>query len=386
MRRITRIIYAKKRRIKSCIMQTYLWQNSKWPQMVWNDARMGGLLAEVNMLRGQLSGRLAMLGMKEQNDSMLDTLTQEIIHSSEIEGEQLNRDSVRSSVARQLGLEYDGLPMKDHHIEGVVQVMLDATQNYSARLSDERLFGWHAALFPTGYSGPYKITVAGWRVGYEPMQVVSGAFGHLKVHFEAPPSSVVPKMMGDFMAWVDDDALDMDPLVKAAVAHLWFVTVHPFDDGNGRICRTVTEMLLSRADKTEKRFYSLSSAILSHRKEYYEKLESAQKGGIDVTKWVEWFLITLKDAIASSLSKTEGVVRKTRFYDKHRNTPLNERQRKVLNMLFDGFDGKLNSSKWYKINHCSQDTASRDINDLIAKGILRSTSKGGRSTHYELCE
>jgi len=367
-------------------MQKYLWQNNEWPKMVWKDARLSGLLADVNMLRGQLSGRLTMLGMKEQNDSMIDALTQEIVHSSEIEGEQLNRDSVRSSVARQLGLEYDGLLLEDHHIEGVVQVMLDATQNYSTSLSDERLFGWHAALFPTGYSGAYKIKVAGWRVGEEPMQVVSGALDHLKIHFEAPPSDAVPKMMDDFMAWVDNDTIEIDPLVKAAVAHLWFVTVHPFDDGNGRICRTITEMLLSRADKTEKRFYSLSSAILSHRKDYYEKLESAQKGDMDVTEWVEWFLVTLKDAIMLSLAKTENVVRKTRFWDKHRDTPINERQRKVLNMMFDGFDGKLNSSKWYKINHCSQDTANRDINDLIAKGILHSTAEGGRSTSYEICE
>lgn len=369
--------------------------------MSWQDARLSKLLAEVNMLRGQLAGRLMMLGMHEQTESMVEALTLEIVHSSEIEGEQLNRDSVRSSVARQLGLEYDGLPKEDHYIEGVVQVMLDATQNYSKKLDEERLFGWHAALFPTGYSGAYKITVANWRQGDEPMQVVSGTYGKLKVHYEAPQSDMVPEMMKDFLTWVNTltgSATDnlpsnmVDPLVKAAVAHLWFVTVHPFDDGNGRLCRTITEMLLSKADKTGKRFYSLSSVILNNRKAYYDHLEAAQNTStqlsnpLDVTDWIEWFLQALKDAVEESLSKTDGVVRKTAFWDKHRDTPVNERQRKVLNMLFDGFEGKLNSSKWYKINHCSQDTANRDINDLIAKGILRSTAEGGRSTNYELCE
>ena len=360
--------------------------------MTWQNARLSKLLAEVNTLRGQLVGRLMMLGMHEQTESMVEALTQEIVHSSEIEGELLNRDSVRSSVARQLGMAYNGLPKEDHYIEGVVQVMLDATQNYSMKLDEERLFGWHAALFPTGYSGAYKIKVAGWREGDEPMQVVSGAYGNLKVHYEAPQSDMVPEMMSDFLKWVNDDSIDIDPLVKAAVAHLWFVTVHPFDDGNGRLCRTITEKLLSKADKTGKRFYSLSSVILNNRKAYYDHLEEAQNTsvrpahGLDVTEWVEWFLLALKDAVEVSLAKTDVVVKKAAFWDKHRDTPVNERQRKVLNMLLDGFEGKLNSSKWYKINHCSQDTANRDINDLIAKGILRRATEGGRSTHYELCE
>lgn len=354
--------------------------------MTWQEGELAGLLAEVNMLRGQLVGRLAMFGMYEQSSSMLNALTQEIVHSSEIEGEVLSRDSVRSSIARHLGLESEGLSTKDHYVEGVVQVMMDATQQCNKPLDSQRLFGWHAALFPMGYSGPYRITVADWRKGDDAMQVVSGAFGHEKIHYEAPPSAQVPQMMHDFLAWINDDALLIDPLVKAAVAHLWFVTIHPFDDGNGRLCRTLTEMMLAKADNNGKRFYSLSSVILSRRKDYYNQLEKAQKGSLDVTEWVTWFLHALKDAILSSLSKTDGVIRKVAFWDSHRDTPLNERQRKVLNMLFDGFEGKLNSSKWYKINHCSQDTAYRDITDLIQKGILRSTGEGGRNTNYELCE
>lgn len=362
---------------------TYIWQQSDWPHMTWDGTYLFHTLAEVNMLRGKLLGRISMFGFEEQNKSLLDSLTQEIVHSAKIEGEDLNRDSVRSSVARQLGLEHEGLPVPDHYTEGVVQVMMDAVKHYSTPLDAERLFSWHAALFPTGRSGIHKIAVAQWREGDEPMQVVSGAMGHEKVHYEAPKSSDVPAMMTELINWINRDE-SYDPLVKAAVAHLWFVTVHPFDDGNGRLCRTLTELLLSRADQTSQRYYSLSSEILNHRKEYYDHLEQAQKGGLNITPWVEWFLQTLKTALESALRKTEGVVRKAHFWDEHHNLALNDRQRKVLNMLFDGFEGKLNSSKWYKINHCSQDTANRDIRDLIAKGILKQTEEGGRSTHYEL--
>ena len=315
---------------------------------------------------------------------MLDSLTEEIIHSSEIEGENLNRVSVRSSVARQLGLEHDGLPKTDHYIEGVVQVMLDATQHFQDSLTKERLFGWHSALFPTGYSGMYKITVGDWRKGEEAMQVVSGAMGREKVHYEAPPSFDVPEMMKQLLTWIDDATLGIDPLIKAAVAHLWFVTIHPFDDGNGRLCRTVTEMLLSRADNTSQRYYSLSSEILNHRKDYYTQLEKAQHGGLDITEWIVWFLETLRKALDTALEKTEDIIRKVRFWDEHKDLQLNDRQRKVLNMLLDGFDGKLTSSKWYKITHCSQDTATRDLNDLVKKNILKKGSGGGRSTAYEI--
>ena len=362
----------------------YIWQDKDWPKMWWQDALLGKLLAEVNMLRGQVAGRMAMFGFNEQNDTMLDVVTAEIVNSAEIEGQRLNRDSVRSSVARHLGIETMESPNGNHYVDGVVQVMLDATQNYSKRLDAERLFGWHAALFPTGRSGMYKITVADWRKGDEPMQVVSGAMGREKVHYQAPPSSDVPVMMEDLLRWIEEEN-ETDPLVKAAVAHLWFVSIHPFDDGNGRLCRTITEMMLARADKTAQRYYSMSSEILKHRNNYYTHLEKTQKGELDITEWIVWFLQTLKAALALSLSKTENVIRKVGFWDRHRNTPLNERQRKVLNMMLDGFEGKLNSSKWYKINHCSQDTATRDINDLIDKGILRKTDEKGRSTNYELC-
>lgn len=363
----------------------YIWQDSGWPQMTWQESQLSKLLAEVNMLRGQVVGRMAMFGFNEQSNTMIDALTMEIVNSAEIEGQRLNRDSVRSSVARHLGIETNGVANEDRYIDGVVQVMLDATQNYSKKLDTERQFGWHAALFPTGRSGMYKVTVADWRQGEEPMQVVSGAMGRQKVHYQAPPSSDVPTMMGDLLQWIEEKT-ETDPLVKAAVVHLWFVTIHPFDDGNGRLCRTITEMLLARADKTDQRYYSMSSEIMKHRNSYYDNLEKTQKGELDITEWIEWFLQTLKGALTLSLEKTENVIRKVGFWDKHRDTSLNERQRKVINMILDGFEGKLNSSKWYKINHCSQDTATRDINDLIDKGILRKTEEKGRSTNYELCQ
>lgn len=364
-------------------MTKYIWQQPGWPHMVWRDECFSSILAEVNLLRGKLLGRVSMFGFEEQNLSMLDFLTQEIVHSAKIEGEDLNRDSVRSSVAMHLGLQYEGLPTPDHYTEGVVQVMMDAVQHHADPVDAERLFSWHGALFPTGRSGLYKITVAAWRQGEEAMQVVSGPLGHQKVHYEAPDTQAVPQMMEQLLQWVNTEQ-NIDSLVKAAVAHLWFVTIHPFDDGNGRICRTLTELLLSRADQTSQRYYSLSSEILNHRKAYYEHLEQAQKGDLDVTSWIEWFLQTLKSAVEVALQKTENVVRKAHFWSEHQSLSFNDRQRKVLNMLLDGFEGKLNSSKWYKINHCSQDTANRDIKDLIAKGILRQTDEGGRSTSYEL--
>ena len=263
----------------------YIWQNEHWPHMIWQSDQLSLLLAEVNALRGKLAGRLSMFGMAEQNLSVLNSMTKEIVNSAGIEGETLNRDSVRSSVAHQLGLEYDGLPKSDHYIEGVVQVMIDATQHYQEAISAERLFCWHRALFPYGHSGMYKIRVGAWREGNEPMQVVSGAMGKQKVHYEAPPSNKVEGMMDQLLEWINEQQSTIDPLVKAAVAHLWFVTIHPFDDGNGRLCRTLTEMLLSRADGTPKRFYSLSSEILNKRNGYYNILwygKDAKKATKDV--------------------------------------------------------------------------------------------------------
>lgn len=373
----------KKEKTSDMVDGKYVWQQAGWPHLVWDSSAIEQPLSDVNLLRGQLLGRVSMFGFEEQNLSMLESVTQEILHSAKIEGEDLNRDSVRSSVARQLGLKYEGLPTPDHYTDGVVQVMVDAVQHYGAPLDAERLFAWHAALFPTGRSGMYPITVGAWRTGEAPMQVVSGPLGHQKVHYEAPGSDMVPLMMAQLLDWINAPCTT-DPLVKAAVAHLWFVTVHPFDDGNGRLCRTVTEMLLSRADKTSQRYYSLSSEILGHRKDYYNHLEQAQKGRLDVTEWVLWFLETLKGALETALQRTERVAAKVRFWETHSKIPLNDRQRKVINMMLDGFNGKLNSSKWYKINHCSQDTANRDIRDLLDKGILQQMQEGGRSTHYEL--
>ena len=366
------------------MVEKYIWQHEDWPKMYWDDSQFSELLADVNLLRGKLMGRLSMFGFKEQEDSVLDSITMEIVDSAGIEGETLNHDSVRSSVARHLGLEYAGMTVPDHYTDGVVDVMIDATSGYGEEVDSERLFAWHAALFPMGRSGMYKINVGKWRNEKEAMQVVSGPLGRQKVHYEAPPSGDVPGMMEDFLSWLNSSSEMIDPLVKAAVAHLWFVTIHPFDDGNGRICRTITEYLLSRADCSSKRYYSLSSEILKHRNDYYNHLERTQKGDLNITEWIVWFVETLKKAVEVALDKTERVVKKRMFWDKHHDTPLNERQRKVLNMMLDGFEGKLNSSKWYKINHCSQDTATRDINDLINKGVLRKSEGGGRSTNYEL--
>ena len=362
---------------------TYIWQEKEWPQFTWNNEQIARLLGEVHQELGRLKGIVSMFGLEQKTNTYLENMTQEIVNSAEIEGEVLNRDSVRSSVARQLGLPYAGLPRIDHYVEGVVQIMVDATQHAKEPLTDERLFGWHAALFPTGYSGAYKITVANWRQSQDAMQVVSGAMGHYQVHFEAPPSQRVPGMMLPFLEWLNAPN-SVDSLIKAAIAHLWFVTIHPFDDGNGRLCRTITEMMLARADGMTQRYYSLSSAILNNRKTYYEQLEQTQKGSLDITGWIAWFLVTLYQAIATSISKTDSVIKKTDFWNRHAETAVNERQRKVINRLWDGFEGKLNTSKWAKICHCSQDTALRDIHDLIAKGILRDTGEGGRSKNYEL--
>jgi Fic family protein len=363
----------------------YIWQDKEWPRFTWNNEQIARLLGEVHQELGRLTGIVSMFGFEQKTNTFLDAMTQEIVHSAEIEGEVLNHDSVRSSVARQLGLPYAGLPRIDHYVEGVVQIMLDATQHAEQPLTDERLFGWHAALFPTGYSGAYKITVANWRQSTEAMQVVSGAMGHYLVHFEAPPSKFVPDMMKLFIKWINSTN-EIDPLIKAAIVHLWFVTIHPFDDGNGRLCRTLTEMMLARADGMTQRFYSLSSSILNSRKNYYEILEQTQKGSTDITEWVEWFLQTLYRAITTSISKMDRVIQKTDFWNRHADLSVNERQRKVLNRLWDGFEGKLNTSKWAKMCHCSQDSALRDIQDLIKKGILRDTGEGGRSKNYELIE
>ena len=360
----------------------YLWQNDKFPRFEWESDALLLPLGEVHTLQGQLLGRMSALGF-EGLSQQVEAVTQEIIGSSQIEGVTLNADSVRSSVARHLGLETVGNERSDHYTEGVVNAMMQATQAFAEPLTAERMFGWHAAFFPTGYSDGYKITVANWRVGDEPMQVVSGPMGKEKVHFVAPPSDMVPAMMERFIAWCNTPN-DTDPILRAAIAHLWFVTIHPFDDGNGRMARTITELMLARADNSSQRFYSLSAEIMKQRKEYYDVLEQAQKGAIDVTPWLLWFVKTLRNALVFSLQTTDRVLQKASFWSKHKETELNERQRKIINRLWDGFDGKLTTQKYAKINHCSQDTALRDIQSLMEKGILRKTEEGGRSTNYEL--
>ena len=334
-------------------------------------------------LQGRLVGRMSALGFDLKNSAMLDALTADITKSSEIEGEILNVDQVRSSVARHLGIEIEGLPEADRYIDGVVQVMIDATQNYMQPLTAERFFNWHAALFPTGRSGVYKITVADWRQGAEPMQVISGAMGKEKIHYQAPDSDHVPYQMKLFLEWVNGNQ-KIDPVLKAAIAHLWFVTIHPFDDGNGRISRTITDLFLARADEMPHRFYSMSAEIRKQRKGYYEMLEKTQKGSLDITNWLEWFLDCLEAALLDTEKSISTILQKAAFWDKYRLVSMNERQIKMVNLFWDGFDGKLTSSKWAKITKCSPDTALRDIQDLITKGVFRKTDEGGRSTNYEL--
>lgn len=363
--------------------ETYIWQQKDWPTFTWNAGRLSYKLGRVRSLQGKLVGKMSVLGFDLKNNAMLDTLTADITKSSEIEGEILNIDQVRSSVARHLGIEIEGLPEADRYVDGVVQVMIDATQNYMQPLTAERLFNWHAALFPTGRSGVYKITVADWRQGVEPMQVISGAMGKEKIHYQAPDSDKVPYQMKLFLDWANDSQ-KIDPVLKAAIAHLWFVTIHPFDDGNGRISRTITDLFLARADEMPHRFYSMSAEIRKQRKSYYETLEKIQKADLDITSWLEWFLDCLEAALLNTEKSISMILQKAAFWDKYRLISMNDRQIKIVNLLWDGFDGKLTSSKWGKIAKCSSDTALRDIQDLIAKGILRKTAEGGRSTNYEL--
>jgi Fic family protein len=341
-------------------------------------------LAETRNLQGRLLGKMESLGFDLQDEAVLNTLTTEIVKSSEIEGENLDIQQVRSSIARRLGIELAGAIESERHIDGIVEMMLDATQRHKLPLTKERLFGWHAALFPSGWSNIYKITVADWRKDTTgPMQVVSGPMGKEKVHFQAPDSDRIEGEMLEFINWIETET-ETDPVLKAAISHLWFVTIHPFDDGNGRITRAITEMLLARSDNSVKRFYSLSSQIRNERKQYYEMLEKTQKGNSEITEWIIWFLKCLDNAFASTTESLSRILQKAEFWKTHSKTIFNERQQKILNKLLDGFTGKLTTSKWAKICKCSQDTALRDIQNLIEKGILQKEASGGRSTNYEL--
>lgn len=361
----------------------YIWQQPTWAEFTWDNDKLITLLSEVRNHEGRILGLMDGLGFGIQNATSLDVMVEDVLRSSEIEGELLNADRVRSSIARHLGIETEGLPEPDHYTEGVVQVMLDAVRNSNEPLTHKRLFNWHAALFPTGRSGMYPITVAAYRTGPEPMQVVSGAMGREKVHYEAPASEVVPAMMDEFLRWINGEQ-GIDPILKAAVAHLWFVAIHPFDDGNGRITRTITDMLLAKADGMPHRFYSMSAEILRERKGYYAALEKVTTGTTDITTWLDWFLQTLRSAILRSEKMVQRVVRKSLFWQQHRKVRMNERQVKIVNMLWDGFEGKLTTSKWAKISKTSQATALRDVSDLVEKGVLIAADAGGRSTNYLL--
>ncbi|MDP3031234.1 MAG: Fic family protein [Rhodocyclaceae bacterium] len=362
----------------------YIWQTSDWPNWRFDLAALAGPMAEASRAQGLLMGRLADVGMALRDQASLAALTEDVVKTSEIEGETLNVESVRSSIARRLGVDIGALAPVDRHVEGVVEMVIDATANCNALLTRQRLFGWHAALFPTGYSGLAKLNVATWRDDASgPMQVVSGPVSRQRVHFEAPPADRLDAETSRFLDWVN--AMPNEPpLIKAGLGHLWFVTLHPFDDGNGRIARAIGDLLLARADGSPQRFYSLSAQIQREREAYYDILERTQKRSMDVTAWLAWFLDALHRAVDQAQITLDAVLSKARFWQRRATMPLNERQVKLLNKLLDGFEGKLTSSKWAAIAQCSPDTALRDINDLLTRGVLRKTDAGGRSTRYEL--
>lgn len=360
----------------------YIWQNKEWPKFRWNEVQVANKLAQVRHEQGRLLGMMGMLGFDVKNTAILDSMTADIIMSSEIEGITLNADDVRSSVAWQLGIDNVGLPASDRYVEGVVEVMFDAVHNCNEIMTQERLFSWHTSLFPHP-NALQHITVGRWRESSSPMQVVSGRYGNEKIHYEAPPSSEVPQMMNVFFEWLREEQ-QMDDILMAAIAHLWFVTIHPFSDGNGRLSRTIMDMLLAKADKTPHRFYSMSAAIARDKKNYYDILEKTQKGNLDITEWMLWFLERFNDAIERAISLTDNILKKSAFWESHRHVAMNARQTKMVNMLWDGFEGKLTTGKWAKINKCSSDTALRDIQDLISKGVLVKNEGEGRSTNYKL--
>ncbi|WP_025139457.1 Fic family protein [Achromobacter sp. DH1f] len=363
----------------------YLWQIPEWPQWRYDLAAVAEPMLRVSRAQGLLLGRLADVGPRLQGEASLAALTDDVIKTSEIEGEHLNVASVRSSIARRLGVDIGSLAPVDRNVEGVVEMVLDASANYAQPLTVERLFGWHAALFPTGYSGLSKITIGDWRDdAHGPMQGVSGPVGRQKVHYEAPPATRLPAEMARFLDWVNVPDTPEPALVRAGLGHLWFVTLHPFDDGNRRIARAVGDLLLARADGSPQRFYSLSAQIQRERKQYYDILERTQKGTPDVTEWLLWFLRMLGEALNQAHRTLDAVLGKARFWQRVSGAALNERQVNVLNRLLDGFEGKLTSSKWAALAKCSADTALRDINELMALGVLRRSGAGGRSTSYEL--
>ena len=362
----------------------YLYQHRNWPDFTWDNETLLSYVSKVRDLQGRLIGRMEGLGFELRNEAVLETLTEDIVKTSEIEGELLNPDEVRSSVAKRLGLEISGLPESSRDIDGLVEMMLDATQKFEVPLTKDRLCGWHAALFPTGRSGMYRITVGDWRKDDQgPMQVVSGPMGREKIHYVAPEAERLETEMNRYFSWYNSETR-IEPVIKSALAHLWFVCIHPFDDGNGRIARAIADMQLARADRTSQRFYSMSAQIMKSKKEYYDILESTQKGSLDISQWLVWYFNRLTDALDATDNSLSKVLVKARFWEKHSATQLNERQIKMINALLGDFVGKLHSSKWAKMTKVHRDTARRDIQDLIVKGILSDSGEGGRSTNYNL--
>jgi Fic family protein len=372
------------RRMNSIEYTQYIWQHPEWPQWQFDSARLAGLLSQVTFERGRLLGRMQALGFKLAEEVTLRALTDEVIKSSEIEGESLNPESVRSSLAKRLGMDIGTLAPADRHVDGVVEMVLDATQRYDQVLAESRLCSWHASLFPTGHSGMIKIAVGTYRTDIDgPMQVVSGGVGREKIHFEAPPAARLAQEMAGFLDWFNR-AQELDPTIKAGLAHLWFVTLHPFEDGNGRIGRALCDMALARADLSPQRFYSLSAQIQHERKDYYDSLERAQKNTQDATVWLEWFLGCLLRSIQEAAEQSKKVITKANFWNQCSGASMNSRQVKMINKLLDGFEGNLTNKKWVVINKCSPDTALRDIKELIDHGVLLNAGAGGRSTHYVL--
>jgi Fic family protein len=362
----------------------YLYQLANWPEFTWDYNQLATKLGEVRHKQGKILGQMNAAGFKLREETFLQTLTLDVIKSSEIEGEILNPEQVRSSIAKRLGIPIAGLVNADREVEGVVEMMLDATQNHDKPLTEDRLYGWHGALFPTGRSGLYKIQVGAWRTDEKgPMQVVSGAIGREKIHFEAPAAGRLQQEMSIFLNWFNEKQ-DVDLVLKAGIAHLWFVTIHPFEDGNGRIARALTDMQLARADQTQQRFYSMSAQIQKERNAYYDILEKIQKEKLDITDWLLWFLDCLDRAMDSTNQTIDKVKTRGLFWETNKDVQLNLRQKKMLDSLLDSFFGNLTNAKWAKMTNCSSDTALRDIQDLITKGILIPTEAGGRSTNYKL--
>lgn len=362
----------------------WIHQRSDWPTFTWDSAVLSHKLAEIRYRQGWLLGRVESLGFDLRKSASLNTLTSDVVKSSAIEGKELNLADVRSSIAQKLGIDIGGVPLASRDVEGTVEMMLDATQQYSISLTAQRLFGWHAALFPTGWSGMHQITVGAWRpASVGAMQIVSGPIGREMVHFEAPNASRIDAEMEMFLSWFGNSQ-PTDPILKAGLAHLWFVTIHPFEDGNGRIARAIADMALARADNTGDRFYSMSSQIESERKMYYKKLEQQQRSTLDVTPWLDWFLDCLGRALVNAEDNLETILYKAKLWAYANQAPVNERQRLILNRMLDGFKGHMHTSKYAKLAKCSTDTALRDIQDFTARGVFVKNPGRGRSTSYRL--